>query len=435
MRQHLNKVKSAKQLTVTYFSIIAFAIISLHFSLLDATLEDFEQINANNRLMHAKAVAQEVLQDQNDIDKFAIPPFTDAYLDPSLLPPQAVFPPDAPWDKAFEIVSTDSEGTEYFGMKTRISVNNTEKVLYLLFSDYIYEISEEQVFLNQLKQLGISILLLIVSFLVVLKVSARLTNPLTQLANDIDSRRANDLSPISAPSGITSREVLQLVDSFNLYVTHIQELLDRERSFNRYASHELRTPLMVMKGAISLLGQSNDPKFIAKQQKRLQQASTEMNDFVTTLLSLTREEDLDKVSIRQVEREELNEIAGAHTSLLTGKAVSWHVEAPQPITVKMPENAFKILLGNLIKNAFAYTEQGHVIIRVSPTTITVEDTGIGLESSTNSSKGYGLGLLIAADICRKYNWQLRHQTNEYQGCTAIIELQPNEIPNGQTAKS
>lgn len=226
-----------------------------------------------------------------------------------------------------------------------------------------------------------------------------------------------------------------MVDSFNLYVTHIQELLDRERSFNRYASHELRTPLMVMKGAISLLGQSNDPKFIAKQQKRLQQASTEMNDFVTTLLSLTREEDLDKVSIRQVDREELNEIAGAHISLLTGKAVNWHVEAPQPITVKMPENAFKILLGNLIKNAFAYTEQGHVIIRVSSTTITVEDTGIGLESSTNSSKGYGLGLLIAADICRKYNWRLRHQTNEYQGCTATIELLPNEKPNGQKAQS
>nr|WP_255526794.1 HAMP domain-containing sensor histidine kinase [Photobacterium sp. BZF1] len=320
-------------------------------------------------------------------------------------------------------------------MITSVEVGGQPKDLYLLFFDDIYEISEEQIFNNQLKQLGISLLLLIISFLVVLKVSDRLTNPLTQLANDIDSRRANDLSPISTPSGITSREVLQLVDSFNLYVTHIQELLDRERSFNRYASHELRTPLMVMKGAISLLGQSNDPKFIAKQQKRLQQASTEMNDFVTTLLSLTREEDLDKVSIRQVDREELNEIAGAHTSLLTGKAVSWHIEASQPITVKMPENAFKILLGNLIKNAFAYTEQGHVIIRVSPTTITVEDTGIGLESSTNSSKGYGLGLLIAADICRKYNWQLRHQTNEYRGCTAIIELQPNEIPNGQTAKS
>ena len=431
MKQHLSKVKSAKQLTVTYFSIIAFAIISLHFSLLDATLEDFEYINANNRLLHAKAVASEVLQEQHDITHFAIPPFTRAYLDPELIPSGINIAKNSPKNKAFEI-KTDTNETEYFAMVTSVQVGNQQKDLYLLFSDDIYEISEEQVFNNQLKQLGISMILLIVSFIVVLKVSDRLTNPLTQLANDIDSRRANDLSPISPPSGITSREVLQLVDSFNLYVTHIQELLDRERSFNRYASHELRTPLMVMKGAISLLGQSNDPKFIAKQQKRLQQASTEMNDFVTTLLSLTREEDLDKVTIREVDQAELTEIASAHTSLLTGKTVNWHVEAPEAITVKMPENAFKILLGNLIKNAFAYTEQGHVIIRMTPSSITVEDTGIGLESSTNNSKGYGLGLLIAADICRKYHWQLSHETNKHQGCTATIFLQPNGKPNGLT---
>ncbi|MGR5062894.1 sensor histidine kinase [Photobacterium sp. DNB22_13_2] len=432
MKQHLTKVKSAKQLTVTYFSIIAFAIITLHFSLLDATLEDFEYINANNRLLHAKAVAQEVMQEQSDITHFAIPPFTQAYLDPTLLPPQIAISASSPREKTFEVKASNSDDTEYFALITTLTVNEKNKELYLLFFDDIYEISEEQIFSNQLKQLGISLFLLVISFIVVLKVSDRLTNPLTKLANDIDSRTADDLTPITPPSGITSREVLQLVGSFNLYVSQIQALLDRERSFNRYASHELRTPLMVMKGAISLLGQSNDPMFIAKQQKRLQQASTEMNDFVTTLLSLTREEDLDKVSLRQVAPKELQDIAEAHSTLLTGKSVSWHVEASEPIKIKMPENAFKILLGNLIKNAFAYTEQGHVIIRMTPTMLSVEDTGMGLESSSSAKKGYGLGLLITADICRKYQWHLSHQTNEYQGCTATISLPPHGKPNVQT---
>ncbi|PSU36478.1 two-component sensor histidine kinase [Photobacterium lutimaris] len=418
----MTKVKSAKQLTVTYFSVIAFAIITLHFSLLDATLEDFEYINATNRLLHAKAVAEEVLQDQSDIDHFAIPPFTHAYLDTQLLPSQITITDSSPREKTFELKATDSDETEYFALVTTLSIGGQNKELYLLFYDDIYEVSEEQIFLNQLKQLGISILLLVISFAVVFKASDRLTNPLTQLANDIDSRNANDLSPITPPAGITSREVLQLVDSFNLYVTQIQALLDRERSFNRYASHELRTPLMVMKGAISLLGHSNDPMFIAKQQLRLQQASTEMNDFVTTLLSLTQEEDLDKVSTRQVTPKDIQDIAEAHSSLLSGKSVRWHVESSGPIDIKMPENAFKILMGNLIKNAFAYTEQGHVIIRMTPTSLSVEDTGMGLENSANTKQGYGLGLLIAADICRKYQWQLSHQTNQHQGCTATISL-------------
>ncbi len=38
----MKKVKSAKQLTFTYFSIVAFAIIAIHFSVFDSTLEGVE---------------------------------------------------------------------------------------------------------------------------------------------------------------------------------------------------------------------------------------------------------------------------------------------------------------------------------------------------------------------------------------------------------
>jgi signal transduction histidine kinase len=90
----------------------------------------------------------------------------------------------------------------------------------------------------------------------------------------------------------------------------------------------------------------------------------------------------------------------------------------------MPETSFKILLGNLIKNAFACTEQGQITVAVDQDSIRVTDTGIGLDSKPRGVEGFGLGLLIAHDICRKYDWHLELINNDRGGCTARINLHP-----------
>ncbi|ELR65582.1 two-component system sensor protein [Photobacterium marinum] len=423
--------KSAKQLTFTYFSIVAFAIITIHFTLLDATLEDFEQLNANNRINHAKSIAQEVFND-NDIQDLAIPPFVHAYRDKKLLPTHLKIPPVLKIDKVIELKRQSIDDTEYFLMETIMKIGNKTEIVYFLYFDDIYESSEEQIIRTQAQHLLISVVLIIISLVVVRRVADRLNSPLSQLADELENRSVNNLSPITPPNGILTKELIQLVESFNNYSERIQNLIERERSFNRYASHELRTPLMVMKGAISLLGQSDNPAFIEKQRQRLLHATNEMNDFISTLLSLTKEEDIRTLTSRKLTVDELNAIAAEHSHLLEGKQVKWEVELSGQALVKAPETTFKILLGNLIKNAFACTEEGNVIIKVKPESIQVIDTGIGLDSKPRGVEGYGLGLLIASDICRKYGWQLSHKNNEFGGCTAEIMLQPDETPKAQT---
>lgn len=424
-------IKSAKQLTFTYFSIVAFAIITIHFTLLDATLEDFEQLNANNRINHAKSIAQEVFGD-NDIQDLAIPPFVHAYRDKNLLPTHVEIPSVMKMNEAIELKRQSTDETEYFLMETMMKIGNKPETVYFLYFDDIYESSEEQIIWTQAQHLLISVVLIIISLIVVRRVADRLNSPLSQLADELENRSVNNLSPITPPNGIITKELVQLVDSFNCYSERIQNLIERERSFNRYASHELRTPLMVMKGAISLLGQSDNPAFIEKQRQRLLHATNEMNDFISTLLSLTKEEDIRTLTSRKLTVDELNAIAAEHSHLLEGKPVRWEVQLSGQALVKAPETTFKILLGNLIKNAFACTEEGDVIIKVKPESIQVIDTGTGLESKPRGVEGYGLGLLIASDICRKYGWQLSHTNNDFGGCTADIKFQPDEIPNAQT---
>ncbi|MEH6530948.1 MAG: HAMP domain-containing sensor histidine kinase [Photobacterium frigidiphilum] len=430
----MSKVKSAKQITFTYFAIVAFAIIATHFSLMESTLEDLEYLNAQNRLNYSKEVAQELLSDSHNTS-VAIPPFSFAYVGKEALPANITIPDNLQFNTAVELKQEETQDTEYFIMKSQLIIRDQVQTVYILYFDEIYEFSEEQIFWSQAKQLIISITLLLVSFAVVLRISQRLTSPLSTLAKELEARSPHDLSPIPVPEGVETKELLQLVNSFNQYQARLHASVERERSFNRYASHELRTPLMVIKGTISLLGQSNEPVFIEKQRQRLLSASNEMNDFVTTLLSLTRDEDLSNLVLRTLDKEEIENIILSHSHLINHKPINCEVVLKEETKIKVPETTIKILVGNLVKNAFACTEEGTVTITVSPYAIEVVDTGIGLDTKPRGIEGYGLGLVIANDICRKYGWQLDLANNATGGCTATITLQPNETPNGQPIDS
>jgi len=417
------KLKSAKQITFIYFSIVAFAIIATHFSLMESIVEDIEKLNAQNRLNNIKKVALQQLA-EGDVTSISIPPFSSAYIGKKALPKESNIPDNLEFNKAFEIEDNDSDGVSYFIMKSQLNFRGQLQTVYIFYRDEIYEFSEEQIFWSQAKQLFISVTLLLVSLIVVLRISHRLTSPISALAKELATRSPNDLSPIPTPQGLETQELRQLLDSFNQHQARLHHAIERERSFNRYASHELRTPLMVMKGSISLLGQSSNPKFVEKQRQRLLAASNEMNDFVSTLLSLTRDEDLSNLVQRNLERQELEAIIETHSHLINHKQVQCEVEFEAQTKINMPETTTKILIGNLIKNAFACTEQGTVSILISPTQIRIVDSGIGLDAKPRGVEGYGLGLLIAKDICHKYGCKLHLVNNESAGCTAIITLQP-----------
>lgn len=422
------QAKTAKQLTFTYFSIVAFAIITFHFALFDMILDDIERLTAQNRMKQDTLIAEQQLNAMAEQNKpltgFSIPPFSHVYLDRTAIPIPLDPATTLARDTAFVVEPhlLSDESYEYFVMRSQVSIQGQKQTIYLVHFDAVYERSEEEAFQTQTKQLLLSFGLLCLSLWVVLRISARLTSPLSQLSQTLARRSPQDLAPIPPPEGVATQEVLRLVDQLNQYQSRIHQLLERERAFNRYASHELRTPLMVIKGAVSLLGQSDNPEFIEKQRQRLKLASNEMNDFVSTLLSLTREEDISQLKDRCLEQAEIEAIAFSHQSLLADKPVRLVIEQQNTLCVRIPETSLKILLGNLIKNAFACTEQGQVIIQSHSSGIDIIDSGVGLGSKPRGVEGFGLGLLIAHDICRKYGWELTLKNNDQGGCTASVKV-------------
>ncbi len=426
----MNIFHSAKRLTFLYFSIVAIAIIVIHASVFELTTEDLEHIYAKNRLDNLATYSEVILQG-NDLSKLtskevntqgniASEPNPIIYFDFDSIPTEFPDPKTIKYNQAIEVpLASDVEA--HFVMKKRLVINGEPRDVLLTLDNSLYELSEEQLFSTLSKQFTISLALLFVSLLVVLTIANKLTKPISNFARMLANKESTDLTPIHLPKGTKTSELVGMVETFNAYQQRIENLIERERAFNRYTSHELRTPLTVMNGAITLLGESTDKAFIEKQRQRLLKASNSMNEFVETLLNLTKPIDELALKIRQVPTEELSSIIEEHAHLISNKEVTWKIKMLAKPEISMPPATFHILLGNLIKNAFAYTESGTVIIEADKHYLKIIDTGIGL-SNKNEKHGYGLGLLLVRDICQQYHCHFSIADNEMIGCTATVNL-------------
>lgn len=415
----MKHIKTAKQLTFTYFSIVAFAIIAFHFSMFQSLIENIEVIYAEKRMLEDKKAALDLLEG-SDLTHVSLPPFSEVYVGKDNLPAGVVLAANMKDNKSYELDGDSDTRLEKFSMRSTVMLNGKEQTLYLIYYDEIYELSEAEMFETQSTQLILSLLLLVVSLWVVMRISDRLTKPLAQLSKSLGEKTPANLSPIELPEGAATREIRHLVDRLNSYQDQIKDLIERERAFNRYASHELRTPLMVMKGATTLLGKSDSKVFLERQRVRMVQACQEMEDYITTLLSLTRDEDLDAIASRVVQSSEYESIRQTHLGYLSDKSVAVDIIETGKVVTKLPIPTLHILVGNLLKNAMACTEEGHVNMLVADNEIAIVDTGCGL-SGKPGGESYGLGLMIVRDICAKYHCSFSLVDNVGQvGCTAKV---------------
>jgi signal transduction histidine kinase len=190
-------------------------------------------------------------------------------------------------------------------------------------------------------------------------------------------------------------------------------------------SHELRTPLSVVIGYHDLLLEGEFGALSEEQADRLRRAdrsARELLDLINATLDLSRLES------RQVPLELAEVDLGALIDALTVELgavrersraqFAWRLP---PVLPRLRSDALKlkIVLKNLLHNAFKFTEDGLVTVTVSPTPASptpervefeVADTGVGISpelldsifepfqqadsSSTRTYGGVGLGLFI-----------------------------------------
>ncbi|CED71840.1 sensor protein, histidine kinase [Aliivibrio wodanis] len=419
---------SAKHLTFIYFSIVALAIIIVHALVIDSTLDNIENLLAKQKILSAKEVSINSL-DNTNATKVVITDRITVYTNKEDININYTDFFNLPLDTTIEVFKKDSYvENEAFIYRT---LDNHGKSIYIVLTGDFTDDSERRIFFIESKTIFSSLLLMLISFFIILKISHKITEPLTLLTKNISNRKQGDFSQIPDSISGNTQESAQLIETLNANYQQIEQLIERERSFTRYASHELRTPLMIMKGATKLLDQSSDPVFIQRQQKRLNDAVQEMSDFVDALLSLTRDEsDLKNSAIiyRSIDVTELERIIETHAHLLRFKKVSYSIELESLTTTYISENILKVLIGNLIKNAFNCTDEGEIIISMNQDGFSVIDSGIGLDEKPRDVEGFGLGLLIVRDICQRYNltFTLTNKKDTH-GCIATVLYNKNGV--------
>lgn len=189
----------------------------------------------------------------------------------------------------------------------------------------------------------------------------------------------------------------------------LQDSLERERTFLGYASHELRTPIAVSRSNSELLKKlienKKDPKKQLEVVARILRASLTMTDLTETLLWLNRREGKELTTTRLQLGTLTKQLVSDLTYLTQGKAIRLEVETDNALC-ELPEGACRIIISNLIRNAFQHTMQGHVSIKQTGEQFLITNINDSANTS-NANLGFGLGLELTKRIIQQYGWQYK----------------------------
>jgi signal transduction histidine kinase len=278
------------------------------------------------------------------------------------------------------------------------------------------------------------------------RVSRRAVSPVIWLAGVVqhwDPKRPDigALSPERLPGDVEG-EVQVLAAALHEFASRLESFVERERNFTRDASHELRTPLTVIRMASDLLLADGElAPHAARSVRRIRGAGTDMEALIECFLILAREGDTglpqEDFPVEDVVREEIEKAR----PLLDGKAVALALGDVRPFAAHGSPRVLAVMLGNLLRNACHYTEQGRVTVHVGPDRIVVEDSGIGMtpeelerafdaffRAGSRPDGGQGVGLTIVRRLSQRFDWPVELQSEPGRGTRATIRF-PHPLPS------
>ena len=160
-------------------------------------------------------------------------------------------------------------------------------------------------------------------------------------------------------------EVLELADALARYAQRLNEFMERERNFTRDASHELRSPLTVIQMAAGMLEADAGLSDASRRSRRTHRAGGAGHGGADQRVPAAGARVADRPAARaHCVNDVLAEELERARLLAAGKSVESSLSATHRLHVDAPEKVLAVLLGNLLRNAFSYTDAGEVTVEV-----------------------------------------------------------------------
>lgn len=244
--------------------------------------------------------------------------------------------------------------------------------------------------------------------------------PLHKLAQDLDGRDGNDLSPLAEET--VPQEIKPLIRAMNHMLNQVEHMMKRERSFVADSAHELRTPLTALKIQLEVAQLSADDENMRNEAlSKLGQGIERSARLVEQLLVLSKIDSSSEQGLLNNEKVDWEQIGAnvfdEYKAVAENKEIklSSLIEGGGPVSEGNPVLC-ALMLRNLVDNAIKYSpNQAKVSLNVFDGKLevinsdTVVDEGIierlserFFRPAGQRESGSGLGLSIVESIAGLY---------------------------------
>ena len=281
--------------------------------------------------------------------------------------------------------------------------------------------------------IGLPILALLIWVVV-----SRGLHPMRRLAQELSSKQADDLGPLSIAVNI--QELAQIISSSNDLLARLKSSLLREKQFASDAAHELRTPISSLKVQLHNIAQEQPER--NEEFGELQKITNQLEHVVEQILALyrtspdeyhTRFEAIDLTNLaQQVIAEEYDNYERKN------QQIEFFGQSQLILGDKF---SLTTLIQNLLSNANKYTPNGgHIMVKIrrenDQVVLLVEDSGPGIpaheherlfqrfyrvggDRHTSGESGCGLGLAIVKRIAELYHAEITLEPSSFASGTAF----------------
>lgn len=267
--------------------------------------------------------------------------------------------------------------------------------------------------------LGQSILLIALTGLIWVVINKSL-KPINHLSRYLANREESDLSTIENKN--LPKELSPFIESLNIYLSRLTNLLMLRKNFIGNAAHQLRTPWAIVKTQIGLAKKEPMNEELAKIIEGLSKTADTSVRLTEQLLSMTKAEhgyeiDLSKnVDLVELSKQLVIDYYPRAQKLGIDLGLDLEVNS---LIIPGSEILLSECIGNLIDNAVRYNPVGtQVTIKIDQNSISVIDNGSGIPlqfqnrvfsrffRGETKEPGSGLGLSIVKEIVLQHNLKI-----------------------------
>jgi two-component system, OmpR family, sensor histidine kinase QseC len=287
--------------------------------------------------------------------------------------------------------------------------------------------------------IGIPVLLVLLGLLIGYGLA-----PLGKLAQQIEARQADALTPVSLPR--VPAEIAPVLDALNGLLGRLTRALEHERRFTADAAHELRTPLAGLKVHAQNAARAASPAERQASLDRMLVALDRTIHLAEQMLAYNRASasaapEHQPVSLRQLAGEAIETLQpriGARGLKVTVAC------SPADGTADVQGDRQKLasLVANLLDNAARYSPAGSaidVVLREERGAVTLEvrDEGPGIPEELRArvfesyyripgatGGGSGLGLAIVREVARSHGATVQIRAGRGGRGTAVVVVFP-----------